>query len=219
MIPVARPFIGKLERAEVDRVLASGLLAQGAEVAAFEAEFAAVVAGRICVAVNSGTSALHLSLLAAGVGPGDEIIVPSFTFPATANSVALTGATPVFVDIEPRHFCLDPDAVEAAITTRTRAVMPVHLYGHPAIVQRLREICERHGLLMMEDAAQAHAVSVDGIPVGAWGVAGSFSFYPAKSITTGEGGLVTTADEGLARTIRLLRTQARNGIMRTRSWG
>ena len=206
MIPVARPFIGKLERAEVDRVLASGLLAQGAEVAAFEAEFAAGVAGRICVAVNSGTSALHLSLLAAGVGPGDEIIVPSFTFPATANSVALTGATPVFVDIEPRHFCLDPDAVEAAITTRTRAVMPVHLYGHPAIVQRLREICERHGLLMMEDAAQAHGSEYKGRRCGSMGQLGCFSFYPGKNLGAhGEGGAVVTNDPEMARKIRLLR--------------
>ena len=207
-IPAARPQIGAEERTAVDAVLTSGMLAQGPEVAAFEREFSTqVVDGRPAIAVNSGTSALHLSLLAAGIGPGDEVIVPSFTFAATANSVAMTGATPVFVDIEPRHFCLDPGAVEAAITTRTRAVMPVHLYGHPADVRRLLEICERHGLLMMEDAAQAHAASMDGIPVGAWGDTASFSFYPTKNMTTGEGGLVTTADEGLARTIRLLRNQ------------
>ncbi|MDO8307747.1 MAG: DegT/DnrJ/EryC1/StrS family aminotransferase [Actinomycetota bacterium] len=207
MIPAARPVIGAQERAAVDRVLASGLLAQGPEVAAFEAEFSSVVADRICVAVNSGTSALHLALLAAGIGPGDEVIVPSFTFAATANAVALTGAVPVFADIEPRHFCLDPAAVEAAIGPRTRAVMPVHLYGHPSDLRRLREICERHDLLLFEDAAQAHAASMDGVPVGAWGIAGSFSFYPTKNMTTGEGGLVATADEGLARKIRLLRNQ------------
>ncbi|MDQ5975754.1 MAG: perosamine synthetase [Actinomycetota bacterium] len=207
-IPAARPQIGADERAAVDRVLESGMLAQGPEVAAFEQEFSAqVVDGRHAVAVNSGTSALHLSLLAAGIGPGDEVIVPSFTFAATANSVALTGATPVFVDIEPDHFCVDPDAVEAAIGPRTRAVMPVHLYGHPADMRRLRALCERHGLLLVEDAAQAHAASLDGVPVGAWGVAGSFSFYPTKNMTTGEGGLVTTGDEHVARTIRLLRNQ------------
>ena len=207
-IPAARPQIGADERAAVDRVLESGMLAQGHEVAAFEQEFSAqAVDGRHSVAVNSGTSALHLSLLAAGIGPGDEVIVPSFTFAATANSVALTGATPVFVDIEPSHFCLDSDAVEAAIGPRTRAVMPVHLYGHPADLRRLNEICERHGLLLFEDAAQAHAASLDGIPVGAWGVAGSFSFYPTKNMTTGEGGLVTTGDDHVARTIRLLRNQ------------
>ena len=207
-IPAARPQIGADERAAVDRVLSSGMLAQGHEVAAFEEEFSAqVVDGRHAVAVNSGTSALHLSLLAAGIGPGDEVIVPSFTFAATANSVALTGATPVFVDIEPRHFCLDPAAVVAAIGPRTRAVMPVHLYGHPADMRQLAAICESSGLFVVEDAAQAHAASMDGIPVGAWGVAGSFSFYPTKNMTTGEGGLVTTGDEQIARTIRLLRNQ------------
>jgi perosamine synthetase len=132
-IPPAKPVVGEEERAAVDRVMRSGMIAQGPEVAAFEAEFAALVtSGRTCVAVNSGTSGLHLGLLAAGIGPGDEVIVPSFTFAATANSVALTGATPVFADIEPDHFCLDPDSVRAAITERTAAVMPVHLYGHPA---------------------------------------------------------------------------------------
>jgi len=207
-IPAARPQIGDAERAAVDRVLESGMLAQGPEVASFEQEFSAqVVDGRHAVAVNSGTSALHLSLLAAGIGAGDEVIVPSFTFAATANSVALTGATPVFVDIEPRHFCLDPAAVEAAIGPRTRAVMPVHLYGHPADLPRLAALCESKGLLLVEDAAQAHAASIDGIPVGAWGAAGSFSFYPTKNMTTGEGGLVTTGDEQIARTIRLLRNQ------------
>jgi len=129
-IPAAKPIIGKEEREAVDRVMQSGMLAQGPEVAAFEQEFgAALVSGRACVATNSGTSGLHLGLLAAGVGPGDEVIVPSFTFAATANSVALTGATPVFVDIEPTYFCLDPAAVEAAITEKTKAVMPVHLFG------------------------------------------------------------------------------------------
>ncbi len=132
-IPPAKPIVGDEERAAVDAVLRSGMIAQGPEVAAFESEFSEqVVGGTTCVAVNSGTSGLHLGLLAAGVGPGDEVIVPSFTFAATANSVALTGATPVFADIEPDHFCLDPESVRAAVTERTKAVMPVHLYGHPA---------------------------------------------------------------------------------------
>ncbi|MEI2642890.1 MAG: DegT/DnrJ/EryC1/StrS aminotransferase family protein [Candidatus Nanopelagicales bacterium] len=140
MIPAARPIIGEDERKAVDAVLASGGLAQGPQVAAFEDEFAAVVDGRRCVAVNSGTSALHMALLALGIGPGDEVIVPSFTFAATANAVSLAGATPVFVDIDLRTFCMDPAAAEAAITERTRAVMPVHLYGHPADMDRLSEI-------------------------------------------------------------------------------
>jgi perosamine synthetase len=207
MIPAAKTQIGEEERAAVDRVLASGMLAMGPEVAAFESEFSVHVANRHCIAVNSGTSALHLALLAAGIGPGDEVIVPSFSFAATANSVALTGATPVFVDIEPDYFAIDPSAVEAAITPRTRAVMPVHLYGHPAALVALTAIAKKHGMLLLEDAAQAHLASVDGVPVGAWGIAASFSFYPTKNMTAGEGGLMSTADDGVARTMRLLRNQ------------
>lgn len=207
MIPAARPIIGDEERAAVDRVLRSGMIAQGPEVAAFEEEFAALVGGRLCVAVNSGTSALHLGLLAAGVGPGDEVIVPSFTFAATANSVALTGATPVFADIEPHHFCLDPRAVEAAITKRTAAIMPVHLYGHPAAMTELMMIAERHGLAVIEDSAQAHGASLHGTPVGAFGTVAMFSFYPTKNMTTGEGGMIVTADPEVARKARLLRNQ------------
>jgi perosamine synthetase len=208
MIPAALPIIGDAEREAVDRVMRTGMLAQGPEVAAFEAEFSEqVVNDYHCIAVNSGTSALHLSLLAAGIGPGDEVIVPSFTFAATANSVAMTGATPVFADIEPDYFCLDPEAVMAAITPRTAAVMPVHLYGHPAAVDRIQNICQEHGLLMLEDAAQAHAAALHGRPVGTWGSAGALSFYPTKNMTSGEGGMVVTADANLAQRVRLLRNQ------------
>lgn len=206
-VPAARPLIGDEERAAVDRVLRSGVVAQGPEVAAFEEEFGALVGGRHCVAVNSGTSALHLAFLAAGIGPGDEVVVPSFTFAATANSVALTGATPVFADIEPAHFCLDPKAAEAAITPRTRAVMPVHLYGHPAAMPEFLAMAEKHDLLVFEDAAQAHAASLTGVPVGAFGLAASFSFYPTKNMTSGEGGMVTTASAEIAHAVRLLRNQ------------
>lgn len=207
-IPAAKPSIGDEEREAVDRVMRSGMLAQGPEVAAFEAEFSTeAVAGVHCVAVNSGTSALHLSLLAAGIGPGDEVLVPSFTFAATANSVAITGATPVFVDIEPNYFCMDPAAAAAAITARTRAILPVHLYGHPADMVEFDAISKRHGLMLLEDAAQAHAATLHGRPVGTWGLAGSFSFYPTKNMTSGEGGMVTTADAELARKVRLLRNQ------------
>ncbi|MBN9151024.1 MAG: DegT/DnrJ/EryC1/StrS family aminotransferase [Micrococcales bacterium] len=207
MIPAARPEIGEDERAAVDRVLRSGMLAQGPEVAAFESEFAAIVGGRRCIALNSGTSALHLAFLAGGVGPGDEVIVPSFSFAATANAVSLTGATPVFVDIETDYFSINPAAVEAAITPRTRAIMPVHLYGHPSDLVALKAIADRHDLQIYEDAAQAHAASVDGIPVGAWGVAGSFSFYPTKNMMSGEGGMITTGLEQLERQARMLRNQ------------
>jgi perosamine synthetase len=148
-IPAAKPIIGDEERAAVDAVLASGMLAQGAEVATFEQEFSDVLLdGRAVVAVNSGTAGQHLGLLASGVGPGDEVIVPSFTFAATANSVALTGATPVFADIEPNHFCLDPADVASRITERTVGIMPVHLYGHPADMNGFEELAAKHGLAL-----------------------------------------------------------------------
>ena len=137
MIPAAQPIIGDEEREAVDRVLRSGMLAQGPEVKAFEDEFSEIVAGTHCVAVNSGTSALHMAFIAAGIRQGDEVIVPSFSFAATANSVRLAGATPVFVDVEQDFFNLNPAAVEAAITPRTRAIMPVHLYGHPCDMKNI----------------------------------------------------------------------------------
>jgi perosamine synthetase len=207
VIPAARPLIGDDERAAVDAVLQSGMIAQGPQVAAFEEEFSEVVAGRECIAVNSGTSALHLALLAMGVGPGDEVIVPSFTFAATGNSVAITGATPVFVDIEPHYFTIDPGQIEQAITDRTRAIIPVHLYGHPAEMRQIMAIAEDAGVQVLEDAAQAHLSALDGRPVGAWGNAAAFSFYPTKNMTAGEGGMIVTNDPELARTARLLRNQ------------
>jgi perosamine synthetase len=208
MIPAAKPLIGDEERAAVDRVMRSGMLAQGPEVAAFEEEFAgALVDGRACVAVNSGTSALHLGLLALGIGPGDEVVVPSFTFAATANAVALAGARPVFADIDADTFCLDAAAVEAALTPATRAVMPVHLYGHPADMRALMEVAHRHELVVFEDAAQAHGATDAGVPVGAIGDAGAFSLYPTKNMTSGEGGMVSAASADVARMLRLLRNQ------------
>jgi perosamine synthetase len=208
MIPAARPLIGDDEREAVDRVLRSGMIAQGPEVAAFEREFSdQLLDGRHVVAVNSGTSGAHLGLVAAGVGPGQEVIVPSFTFAATANSVALTGATPVFADIEPDFFCLDPAAVEAAVTERTVGIMPVHLYGHPADMTGLQAVADRHGLKIYEDAAQAHAAAWQGRPVGTFGEFAMFSLYPTKNMTSGEGGMVSTASDDVARRVRLLRNQ------------
>jgi dTDP-4-amino-4,6-dideoxygalactose transaminase len=207
-IPPAKPLIGDEERAAVDRVLRSGMLAQGPEVKAFEEEFSAHFGlDRACVAVNSGTSGLHLGLLSSGVGAGAEVIVPSFTFAATANSVALTGARPVFADISADDFCLDPDAVEAAITERTAGIMPVHLYGHPAKMDRIQAVADAHGLQVFEDAAQAHGASLGGRPVGSFGTFAMFSLYPTKNMTSGEGGMVSVANAEVERLVRLYRNQ------------
>lgn len=198
---------GEAEQDAVRKVLAGGHVVQGPEVTAFEEEFASIVGRRTCIAVNSGTSALHLGLLAAGIGPGDEVVVPSFSFAASANAVVMAGATPVFADIEPATFGLDPAAARAAIGPRTVALMAVHLYGHPAPVEALRALADEHGLLLVEDAAQAHASEAAGVPIGAWGDVAAFSFYATKNLTTGEGGMVVTADAELARRTRLLRNQ------------
>lgn len=208
LIPLAQPLIGAEERAAVDRVLCSGMLAQGPEVAAFEREFADHFRlGRPCVAVNSGTSGLHLGLLAAGVGPGDEVIVPSFTFAATANAVALTGATPVFADIDAKTFCLDPASVTRQVTDRTVGIMPVHLYGHPADIPALQAIAEERGIQIFEDAAQAHGASLGGVPVGSFGSFAMFSLYATKNMTAGEGGMVSVASPEVERLLRLYRNQ------------
>jgi perosamine synthetase len=206
VIPLSQPQIGEREIAAVVDVLRSGMLAQGPQVAAFEEEFSAFVGQAECVAVNSGTSALHLGLLAAGIGAGDEVIVPSFTFAATANAVALTGATPVFADVEPDTFTLSADAVRAAITERTAAVMPVHLYGQMADMTAFEKLASDRGLLLVEDAAQAHLAEWNGRPAGSFGL-GMFSFYPTKNMTSGEGGMITTSDPAVARRARLLRNQ------------
>ncbi|WP_156251860.1 DegT/DnrJ/EryC1/StrS family aminotransferase [Pseudactinotalea terrae] len=208
LIPAAKPIIGDDERAAVDRVMRSGMIAQGPEVAAFEKEFGEQLAGgRESVAVNSGTAGLHLGLLAAGIGAGDEVIVPSFTFAATGNSVALAGATPVFADIEPDQFCLDVESVRASITDRTKAIMPVHLYGHPADMAALTALADEHGLQIFEDAAQAHGASLNGQQVGTFGSFAMFSLYPTKNMTSGEGGMVSCANGDIARQVRLLRNQ------------
>jgi dTDP-4-amino-4,6-dideoxygalactose transaminase len=207
-IPPAKPLIGDEERAAVDRVMRSGMLAQGPEVKAFEEEFSQHFGlGRACVAVNSGTSGQHLGLLSSGVKAGDEVIVPSFTFAATCNSVALTGATPVFADIDADDFCISPAAIEAAITDRTVGIMPVHLYGHPAKMDQIMAIADQHGLQVYEDAAQAHGASLNGTPVGAFGTFAMFSLYPTKNMTSGEGGMVSIADREIERLMRLDRNQ------------
>jgi dTDP-4-amino-4,6-dideoxygalactose transaminase len=192
--------------AALGRVLDSGQFVLGDEVAAFECEFAAYCGAREAVAVNSGTSALHLALLAAGIGPGDEVITVPFTFVATVSAILYAGATPRFVDIEPNHFTMDPAALEAAITPRTRAVVPVHLYGQPVDMEPLLDVARRHGLVVIEDAAQAHGAEYRGRRCGSIGDIAAFSFYPTKTLGAyGEGGAVVTSNAQYAANIRMLR--------------
>lgn len=207
MIKVAQPMIGEEEEAAVLRVLRSGMLAQGPEVAAFESEFSAALGNIECVAVNSGTSALVIGLMANGVGPGDEVIVPAFTFAASANSIALVGATPVFVDVEPDTFVMSADSVNAAISPRTVGIMPVHLYGQAANMSEIQHLADQNGLLVFEDSAQAHLSTWNHQQVGTFGAFGAFSFYPTKNMSAGEGGMITTKDPEVARKSRLLRNQ------------
>lgn len=194
-------------RAAFERVLASSSFVSGAEVERFEQVLAEQVGVPHAVAVGSGTAALHLALAAAGVGPGDEVILPPNTFFATAEAVLATGATPVLADVDPRTALLDPDAVEAAITRRTAAVAAVHLYGQPVDADRFQTIADHHGLFLLEDAAQALGAAWRGRPAGSLGAAAGFSFYPGKNLgALGDGGAVTTADADLARRVRLLRS-------------
>lgn len=192
--------------AAIAAILESSQFVLGEEVSAFEREFAAYSGAAHGIAVNSGTSALHLALLAAGIGPGDEVITVPHTFVATVAAIGYTGARAVFVDIDPATFNMDPSKVEAAVTPRTRAIVPVHLYGQPADMDPILEIGRRHGLVVVEDAAQAHGASYRGRPVGSLGELACFSFYPGKNLGAyGEGGIVLTSNEEHARTIRMLR--------------
>ncbi len=204
-IPIAAPQIGEEERQAVLAVLDSGQLAQGPVVEDFERAFARFCGVANAVAISNGTAALHLLLLAHGLKAGDEVITTSFSFVSSANSALFVGARPVFVDIEQDTYNLDPDRVEGAITPKTRAIMPVDLYGHPAAVAEIREIARRHDLVVVEDACQAHGATIDGVKTGALGVSAAFSFYPTKNMTTSEGGMVTTDDDELAAKVRVLR--------------
>jgi dTDP-4-amino-4,6-dideoxygalactose transaminase len=204
VIPIARPQMGTDERDRVWEAMASGSLAQGPRVREFEEAFAAFIGAGHGVATSSGTTALHLALLGYGIGADDEVITVPFTFIASANSILYTGARPVFVDIAEDDFTMDVDQVEAAITSRTRAIMPVSLYGQPARMDEITAIAERHGLAVVEDSCQAHGAAIGERRSGTWG-AGTFSFYPTKNMTTGEGGMLTTNDAELADRVRLLR--------------
>jgi len=204
MIPIAKPSIGNEEALAAADVIRSGMLASGEEVARFEGQFAKFIGSNHGVATNSGTSALHAALLAAGISNGDEVIVPAFTFIATATVVSMCRATPVIADIEEGYYCLNPESVLEQITQKTRAIIPVHLFGQPCEMDALCQICDDHNLILIEDCAQAHDAGYHGSSVGTFGLSGCFSFYPTKNMTTGEGGMVTTDDTKNAEHIRQL---------------
>ncbi len=206
MIPIARPDIGPEEIAAVTAVLESGMLAQGRQVAEFETRWAAQVGVRHAVATSNGTIALMAIFAGLGLGPGDEVITVSHTFAATANAILFTGATPVFVDIEPDTYLIDAKRIEGAITPRTRAIVPVHLFGLVADMDMIGAIADRHGLAVVEDACQAHGATYRGRAAGSFGH-GAFSLYATKNMTTAEGGLITTNDDRLADWLRLYRNQ------------
>ena len=218
MIPIARPLVGEEEKRAVIEVLESGQLAEGSRVKAFEASFAEYCGVEYAVAVNSGTAALIVALQAHGVGPGDEVITSPFSFIATATSIIACGATPVFVDVDPFDLNLDPNRIEDAITDATKAIMPVHLYGHPADMTAIAELAEDNELALVEDAAQAHGAEHAGRRAGSFGT-GCFSFYPTKNMTTGEGGIITTDDAEVARLCRIIRNHGQETRYRSEYFG
>jgi len=205
MIRISAPFLGEEEISAVERVLRAGRLSQGANVEAFEAAFADFIGVEHAIAVSSGTAALHIALLAAGIGEGDEVITTPFTFIATANAILFVGARPVFVDVREDDFNIDVEKVKEAITERTKAIIPVHLYGQPCDMKAIADIAEDHNLHVIEDACQAHGAEFAGKKVGSFGTAGCFSFYPTKNMTTGEGGMITTNSKEIAKKARMLR--------------
>ncbi|MFA4702000.1 DegT/DnrJ/EryC1/StrS family aminotransferase [Pyrococcus kukulkanii] len=205
MIPIAKPLIGEEEIKAVTEVLKSGMLAHGKEVEAFEREFAQYLGVKHAVAVTNGTAALDVALKALGIKPGDEVITTPFTFIASANAILFQGAKPVFADIDPKTFNLNPDDVLEKITNKTKAILVVHLYGQPADMKAFKEITEDYKLYLIEDCAQAHGAEFEGKKVGTFGDVAAFSFYPTKNMTTGEGGMVVTNNDELAKKADLIR--------------
>ncbi len=208
-IPVYTPLLnGREEKYVLDAVRSGWISSLGRYVNRFEEDFARFCGVRNAVSVSNGTVALHLALHALGIGPGDEVIVPSLTFVATANAVHYTGATPVFADVDATTWCIDPADVARRTTSRTRAIMPVHLYGHPAPMDELCALAEEHDLLIVEDAAEGHGAQIGERMAGSLGDIAAFSFYANKIVTTGEGGMLTTDDDALAARCRMLRDHA-----------
>lgn len=204
MIPISKPYIGEEEKRYVMEVLDSGMIVQGPRTAQLEERFAAACGTNYAIACSSGTTALHVALLAHGVGPGDEVITTPFTFIASVNSALFVGARPVFVDIDPETFNIDPNKIEAAITPRTRAIMPVHLYGYPCDMDAIMDIAKRHNIAIIEDAAQAIGAEYHGRRAGSFGT-GCFSLYATKNVMSAEGGMITTNDAAFAEQCKLLR--------------
>jgi perosamine synthetase len=204
MIPISKPFIGEKEKQAVLEVLESGMLVQSTRTAKLEEKFAAICGTQYAVATASGTTALHVALLAHGIGAGDEVITTPFTFIASVNAILYVGARPVFVDIEEDTFNINPELIEAAITPKTKAILPVHLYGYPCNMDALLGIADKYGLLIIEDACQAVGARYKAKPVGSFGT-GCFSLYATKNIMAGEGGMITTNDETLAQRCRMIR--------------
>ena len=202
-LPFNQPDIGEEEIDEVVKTLRSGWITTGPRTKEFERRFAAYVNSRHAIAVNSCTGGLHVALAAAGIGPGDEVVVPTMTFCATANVVVHLGATPIIVDVEPDTLNIDPQCLDAAITRRTKAVIPVHLYGHPCEMDRINDITEAHDVLVIEDAAHAVAAEWRGRRIGSLSLATAFSFYATKNLTTAEGGMITTDDDDYAERMRI----------------
>jgi perosamine synthetase len=211
LIKVAEPIVGEEEAEAVRQVLLSGNYVSGAKVAAFEAAFADYIGTRYAVGISNGTSALHIALEAMGIGKGDEVIVPPLTFFATVSSVLYLGAVPVFADLDIDDLCLSPESVKDKITPKTRAILPVHLFGAAAKMDRLMEIAGHHGIPVLEDCAQAHGTEYKGRKVGSLGRAGAFSFFATKHMTTGEGGMITTDDPEIVKTARIIRSHGMSG--------
>lgn len=208
-LPVSSPSITRKEIEYVTAAIASGWVSSlGEYITAFEEKFAEFCGSKYALTCSNGTTALHLALVTLNIGEGDEVIVPDLTFVATANAVKYTGATVVPVDIDSETLCIDPDAIESAITDKTRAIIPVHLYGHPANMPVIMQLAQKHGLLVIEDAAEAHGAEAQGRKVGAWGDCACFSFYGNKVITSGEGGMITTNDKAFYDRARHLRDHA-----------
>lgn len=203
-INIAQPQIGPQEIRAVTAVLKSGMLAQGPKVAEFEEKFARFIGSKFAIATSSGTTALHVALLAHGIGPGDEVITSPFTFIATANSILYTGAKPVFVDIDEDTYNIDPEKIEKVISKKTKAILPVHLYGQAADMTQILAIARKHKLAIIEDACQAHGAEWRDKKVGSFGT-GTFSLYPTKNMTTGEGGMITTNSQEIYERANLIR--------------